>query len=170
MREITPDAFTVYKLEELEPGAREKAIEGIAEKLGGAWWDQNDIDDISDVMRYTLASKFGTPDHGRWGEADFPGIPGVELGGWDLERGSYIGLRGTLTRENAPALPWVDRIVEVTLSEGRDYTSISVEYDDMLTDGDGGAGDAMEDAIRSAMPEARRDGDEETERCLWRCG
>lgn len=164
MRKITPDEFTVYTLDELEPGAREKAIEGITEKLGGDWWDSSDIDDISDVMRYTLANKFGTSNHGEWGVSDFPGIPGVELRGWDLDRADYVALSGTLDRENAPALPWVDGIEVVSLTEGRDFTMIVVEFDDTLTDDDVTlANDAMEEAIRDAMHEAKRDGRAEIE-------
>ena len=166
MREINPDSFTVYSLDELEPDARRKAIEGIAELLGGDWWDSSDIDDISDVIRYTLANKFGTPDHGKYGVGDFPGIDGVTLESWDLDRGSYVGLRGTLTRENAPALPWDDDIDSVSLTAGRDYTSISVEFidDAELTSDDAQiVSDAMEQAVRDAMHEALRDGRAEME-------
>jgi len=163
-RTIKTEDFDVYTLDELEPEAREKAINDMAEKLGGEFWDQNDTDDISDVMRYTLANKFGTPGHGDYGVGDFPGIDGVKLVSWDLDRGSYLGLKGTLTRENAPALPWVDGVIEVILTEGRDYTSIDVDFDEELTADDMQlASDTMEEAIRDAMHEAMRDGRAEIE-------
>lgn len=131
MRKITPDSFEVYALDELEPAAREKAIEGIAEKLGGVWWDSDDIDDISGVLVYTLAEQFGAPGREKYDVGDFPGIDGIELVGWDLDRGSYLAARGTLTRENAPALPWAPGITQVTLSDGRGgYTVIDVETDE----------------------------------------
>jgi hypothetical protein len=175
MRQITPDTFAVYQLDELEPDAREKAIEGIAEKLGGDWWDSNDIDDIASVMVYTLANEFGTPEHGKWGVADFPGIDGVTLESWDLDRGSYVGLRGTLTRENAPALPWADGVVEVGLTSRRDYTEIDVVTDEDELDPEQerdltvvreeckALADAVQAAVEAAMQAALRDGRAELE-------
>lgn len=164
MREITPDSFTVYSLDELQPDAREAAIDGIRELLGGDWWDSGDIDDITSVMTYTIANKFGTPGHGDFGVGDFPGIPDVKLNGWDLDRADYVNLDGYLTRENAPALPWVDGIIEVALKSRRDHTSIEVEFDDTLTADDIQlADDAMTSAIRDAMHEALRDGRAEME-------
>jgi hypothetical protein len=164
MRTIKNEDSNVYTLDELEPDARERAIENVAEKLGGEWWESSDTDDISAVMRYTLANKLGTPGHGDWGVGDFPGIDGVELRSWDLDRGSYLGLKGTLTRENAPALPWSDGVIEVTLTEGRDYTSISVEFDDEMATPDIELIEGqMDEAVRDAMHEAMRDGRAEME-------
>lgn len=175
-RTITTDDFEVYQLDELEPVAREKAIEAIANKLGGDWWDSNDIDDVSDVIRYTLANEFGTPGHGNYGVGDFPGIDGVELDSWDMDRDGYVGLRGTLTRENAPRLPWQDGIVEVTLTAGRDYTSVSVDIDedevDLMNLPDLGHNradrvrfieGAMEQAVEHAMHAAIKSGRAEIE-------
>jgi len=175
MRQITPDEFTVYSLDELEPDAQEKAIEGIAEKLGGDWWDSSDIDDIASVMAYTLANEFDTPEHGKWGVADFPGIDGVTLESWDLDRGSYVGLRGTLTRENAPALPWADGVVEVGLTSRRDYTEIDVVTDEDELDPEQerdltvvreeckALADTVQAAVEAAMQAALRDGRAELE-------
>lgn len=177
MREIKPESFTVYTLDELSPSAREKAISAIAEKLGGAWWDSADIDDISDMIRYTLANAFGVPGHDNYGEADFPGIPGVELDGWDLDRGGSVALRGTLTRENAPRLPWADGIVEVRLTTVRsgNYTSVDIETDEdeldpaneldltVARERCGELADAMEEAIENAMHAALKSGREEME-------
>lgn len=163
-RTIKTEDFDVYQLGELEEHAREKAIEAIAEKLGGDWWDSDDIDDVSDVIRYTLANEFGTPGHGDYGVADFPGIDGVKLDGWDLDRGSYVLLRGTLTRENAPRLPWTNGAVEVDLAAGRNGTSISVEFDTSLTDDDLELiNDQIEDAVRAAMHAALKSGRKEME-------
>jgi hypothetical protein len=174
MREIEPESFVVYHLDELEPAAREKAVEAIAAKLGGEWWDSSDIDDVSDVIRYTLANEFGTPGHGDYGVGDFPGIDGVTLDGWDLDGGGYLSLSGTLTRENAPRLPWTDGLVEVTLVGGRDYTSISVEIDedevDLMNLPDLGRnradrvrfiGGEMGQAVRNAMSAALKSGRDE---------
>jgi hypothetical protein len=164
MRKITPDSFEVYTLDELEPAAREKAVEGIAEKLGGDWWDSSDVEDVSDVLVYTLAEQFGTPGREKYGVGDFPGIPGVELRSWDLDRADYAALSGTLDRENAPALPWAAGIEVVSLTEGRDFTMIVVEFDDTLTDDDVTlANDAMEEAIHNAIHEAKRYGRAEIE-------
>jgi len=164
MRTITADDFDVYTLDELEPEARLRAIGEVAEKLGSTWWDSNDNDDISDVMRYTLANQFGTPGHGDFGVGDFPGITGVTLQSWDLDRGNYIGLTGVLTRENAPALPWTDGVEQVALREGNEYTSIDVEFDDTLAEPDMElVNDQMTEAITDAMHEALRDGRAEME-------
>jgi len=164
MRTVTADDFDVYTLDELEPEARRRAIGEVAEKLGSTWWDSNDNDDISDVMRYTLANKFGTPGHGDFGVGDFPGITGVTLQSWDLDRGNYIGLTGVLTRQNAPALPWTDGVEQVALREGNEYTSIDVEFDDTLAEPDMElVNDQMTEAITDAMHEALRDGRAEME-------
>jgi hypothetical protein len=96
MRTVTPEEFAVYTLDELEPGARRRAIEEVAGKLGGDWWDSADTDDISDVIRWTLAEKVGTFEIGDYGVGDFPGIPRVTLDGWDLDRGEHLGLTGVL--------------------------------------------------------------------------
>lgn len=176
MRTIKTEDFDVYHLDELEPEARERAVEAIADKLASDWWDESDIDDISNVIVYALANEFGTPGHGEHGVADFPGIPGVGLDGWDLDRGSYVALRGTLTRENAPRLPWEDGIVEVTLTAGRGYTWVDVEIDedevDLMNLPDlpdnrrrrvGYIEIEMEEAVRNALHAALKSGRTEME-------
>jgi hypothetical protein len=175
-RTIKTEDFEVFTLDELDENAREKAIEAISDKLAGDWWDSHDINDINDVIRYTLADEFGTPGRDQYGVADFPGVPGVELDGWDLDRGPYLELRGTLTPENAPSLPWEDGIVEVTLTPGREYTSISVDIDedevDLMNLPDLGHNRAdrvrhiegeMEQAIHNAMSAALKSGRDELE-------
>ena len=129
MREIVTHT-TVYKLDELSDDAQQKAIDGIRERLGGAWWDSSDNDDIRDTMQYALAENFGTPGRQQYGIADYPGIPGVSIDGWDLDRGQSLVLAGTLDRANAPKLPWVDGIGAVKLEARRDHTYITVEDDE----------------------------------------
>jgi hypothetical protein len=136
MREIKPDAFMVYHLDELEPAAREKAIEDMAARLGGEWWDQDDNDDIRDVMVYMLAGQLRSPGWDKYGAGDFPGINGVTMASWDLDRGQSLGLRGVLTRENAPALPWAAGVTQVELSTNWGGTTIDVEWDEDALDPD----------------------------------
>jgi hypothetical protein len=127
-RDITT---TVYKLAELGEAAKAKAIENVAAKLGGDWWDQSDIDQVSETMIYTLAGELLTPGWNTYGEGDFPGIPKVSVTGWDIERGQFLSLKGSLTRETAPALPWHPGMGRVTLTELRHGTRVEVEWDDM---------------------------------------
>jgi hypothetical protein len=126
MREITT---TVHTFDELSETAQQTAVAAIAEKLGGAWWDSNDVDDVRDEMARTLAAQLGTPGHDKHGAADFPGIDGVELVGWSLDRGGEIAVTGTLTRETAPSLPWTDSIEQVDLKGDRVTLVTVVEAD-----------------------------------------
>lgn len=126
-RDITT---TVYKLGELSEAAKVKAIENVAAKLGGDWWDQNDIDQVSETMIYTLAGELLTPGWNTYGEGDFPGIPEVKVTGWDVERGQFLSLTGSLTRETAPSLPWHPGMGRVTLAALRHGTRVEVEWDD----------------------------------------
>lgn len=159
MREITPDPFKVFTLDELEPAARKRAIETVAEKLGGDWWDESNNESISDTIVYALAEAFKTPGWDTFGAGDFPGIPGVKLDGWDLDRGDSLTLSGTLTRENAPALPWDDTVEEVHLAATRwNGTSVGVVTVDDRTDVDVRA---IDEAVRDAIEAAKRAGREE---------
>ncbi len=172
-RTIKAEEFDAYRLDELWGDAREKAVAAVAEKLGGEWWDSADIDDIDNVIRYTLASEFGTLGHGDYGVGDFPGIDGVELDGWGLDGGGYLQLRGALTRENAPALPWADGLVEVGLHHRRERTEVDVVVDEEALD-PGQDRDpievredckvligVMDQAVRQAMHAALKSGREE---------
>lgn len=130
MREIEPESFKVYQLAELEPEAREKAIAGVAEKLGGDWWEQSDNDDITAVITAKLAELLGTPEWAEKSVCDVQ-IPGVKVEGWDLERGDSLDLRGVLDRDNAPALLWADGVTEVVLVATRwNGTDIEVRWDE----------------------------------------
>jgi hypothetical protein len=132
MRTIEPESFEVFSLDELSEDAQERAVEAIAAKLGGDWWDSDDNDDISNVIVYALAEKLGAPGWDFYGVGDFPGISGVKLEEWD-DRGR-IGVRGGLDRENAPALPWADGVVEARLTPvgfGRTEVDIHVDEDEL---------------------------------------
>ncbi len=124
MRDVTT---RVYRFDELTDTAKERAVDVIREKLGGDWWDSVDLDDVQDAMVYTLAEELRAPGWDTYGVGDFPGIDGVQVDGWDIERHQSLALSGTLTRDNAPALPWVDGIEQVELTGHRsDATSVNL--------------------------------------------
>lgn len=125
MREVT---IKLYPFNELGEEAQARAVEVLREKLGGEWWDQGDNDDVRDAMIYTLAEKVKTPGWDTYGVADFPGIDGVTVDGWNLDRNQALAVSGTLDRANAPALPWTTSIDHVDLSPAfGDGTRIRVE-------------------------------------------
>lgn len=126
-RDITT---TVYKLTELSEAAKVKAIENVAAKLGGDWWDETSNEQVRETMVYILAEELLTPGWNTFGSGDFPGIPTVSVGGWDIERGQFLSLKGSLTAETAPALPWHPGMGRVTLTELRHGTRVEVEWDD----------------------------------------
>lgn len=117
MRVITT-SVTVYTFDELSDDAKEKAIESVREFLARAW-DSSDTEQLAEAIVYTLAEKLGSPGWDTYGSGDFPGIDGVTMKGWDLDRGQSIDLDGAFTRDNAPALPWVDGIERVELNGRR---------------------------------------------------
>jgi hypothetical protein len=118
------DTVTVYSFDELSPEAQERVIDREREHREQAW-DTHDRDEIAMTIVYGLAEKLGTPGREEHGEQDYPGIDGVELDGWDLDRGS-IAVSGQLTRENAPALPWIDSVGQIELTSKRsNYTIVS---------------------------------------------
>jgi len=165
MPETITTSVTVYTLDELEPAAQERAVETVREKLGGDWWDSHNIEAVGEVMVYTFAEKIGTPGREEWGVADFPGIDGIKLDGWDLDRGQTILFSGTLTRENAPALPWLDGIVSVELNARRDYVDVDViESDDPeVRNTTREESRAMREAVETAMHAAWIAGEAEAE-------
>lgn len=120
-----------FKYEELSDAAKKTAVEAVAEKLGGDWWNSDDAERVSETITYKLAEIFQSPEWDTTGESDFPGIDGITLSGWDLDRGSYILVSGTVTRENAPGLPWSDSIAHAILSERRSYVSIDAIPEDI---------------------------------------
>lgn len=161
MRTITTHV-TVYRYEELSDEAKQTAVRAISEKLNGPWWDQADNDAISEVIVAALAEALLTPGWNQYGVSDFPGIPGIKLVEWDLERGRLAKFTGTLTRENAPVLPWVAGIDSVLLSNPDIYRSVWVEVndDDAVTDERIAAmRTATDAAIESAWQAGRREMD-----------
>lgn len=155
-REITPKSFTVYRLDELTEEAQQRALELHAERLGGEWRDQSDLDDVGDTILYALAEALKAPGWDTFGEGDFPGITNVEVKGWDLDRGWRLELSGHLTRENAPSLPWVDGLEYVTLEDRRWGTAQWFVTNDDAPDGLDT--EPMKAAIEAAIEAALRAG------------
>lgn len=123
----------VYKFDELTDAAKERAIEAIREKLGSDWWDSADNDGVEATMVSTLAENLRTPGWDTHGVGDFPGIDGVQVDGWDIGRHQALAVSGTLTRETAPGLPWVDGIDHIAL---KGYRSDSTTVDLVEADPD----------------------------------
>lgn len=156
---------TVYKFAELSTESQSRAIESVAGMLSRNWGDLSDLEDMTNNLVYSLAEKFGSPGWDTFGAGDFPGIDGVRLDGWDLDRGERLDLAGTLTRENAPALPWAEHIDSVELSSShysgsRIYVTASedefvphAEYDAFIAAWDKHT-EPMRIAIESAIAEA----------------
>jgi hypothetical protein len=160
-RDITPSVFTVYEYDELSEDAKARAVETIRERLNGIWWDSSDVDDVTGEMVYKLAEKLKSPGWDTYGEGDFPGITDVQVTEWDVERGQSIKVIGTLTRENAPALPWADGIDYVMLGGGDYWPEVHVALDGVDTTTElmlavvDAMTNAVEDSIRSAWQAGR---------------
>ena len=174
--EVITTSVTVYTLDELDaldaldgvpPRRREKAIENMAGKLA-EWWDSADIENVNETITYAFAGALKTPGWDTYGEGDFPGIDGVQLHGWDIDRGAYVLFSGRLNHDNAPALPWVDGVHSVTLTERREHTSVDVVTDLDADDDDAPAAseadiDAIAEAVREAMHGAWKAGRDQAE-------
>ena len=117
-------SVTVYQLDELTEEAQQKAIDDIRDKLAGRWWDEYDNEAISEVIVATLGASLGTPGWEKYGVSDFPGIPNVSVTSWNLDS-REVAVSGTLYRDNAPGLPWVDGIDSLSL-DGRRDTRIDI--------------------------------------------
>jgi hypothetical protein len=161
MREITTK---VYKFDELNAAAQADAIDKIRDSLS-AGWDSHDNDDIREVMVYMLAEKFQAPGWDTYGPGDFPGIDRVTMDGFDMDRYDSLALSGTVDRDNAPALPWVDGIDSVEMTSHRsDATMISVrDDDDAAVPATDDQRNAMEQSIRDAISAAWQAGEKECE-------
>jgi hypothetical protein len=147
----TQHTTTTYCWSELSTHAQDKAIEQIRELLAGAWWDESDNEDIAATMLYALADAFQSPGYDTHGEADFPGIEGLKVESWNLDRNEY-NLSGCLTPATAPALPWPEKAkqfvfkshgsgayVEVEATEGEwvaweDQIDPPAEFDNAIND------------------------------------
>lgn len=175
----------MFDFDELSEPAQARAIEVLRENLAGPWWDGEDIDTVQDAIVHALAQKLGTVGASRHGPADFAGITGVRLDGWDLERQHSIAVSGILDRDNAAALPWVDGLDHVELSGHRSHsTEVTVQdataectcsADHYLLPHDDDCPslgpspvtadqrDALEDAVRDALSAAWTAGEREAE-------
>jgi hypothetical protein len=156
MREITT---RVYRFEELAEEAQQRAVENVAVKLGGDWWDSHDTDDLRDVMVYAFAAALGEPGQDTFGPGDYPGIPGVKLTEWDLDRGQSVKFEGTLDADNAPNLPWAGGLEQVVLNHRHYVRSVWVEVD--------GPDD---DALTRQRINAMREAVEEATHKAWKAG
>jgi hypothetical protein len=119
-------SVTVFTFDELSSTAQEKALATIAAKLTGEWWDSHDLEDIGATMLYSLATSFTSSGWDTYGVGDFPGIDNLKIYEWDLDRGQRMVLKGTITAQNAPALPWVDAIESVSFQPYRDYHDVVI--------------------------------------------
>lgn len=119
-----------YKFDELSDEAKGWAIEAVAGKLGGDWWDSDDVENVSETILYKLAEILQSPGWDKFGPGDFPGIGGVKLQGWDVDRGGNIQVSGELSRTNAPGLPWSDAVGNVLLESSHYGTNVGVAEGD----------------------------------------
>lgn len=157
--------YTLPGLKAHDENAFEQALANLDAML---WEDGANRESVGEVIAFKFGEKVGDPAQAQYGPGDYPGVPGVQLTAWELERGAFVALDGTLTRENAPALPWNDWIEEVRLlSASRMGTVISVEESD--TTPYHGSPEltvllaAMEEAVQDALGEALSAGQKEAE-------
>lgn len=122
MREITTTT-KVYKLDELSPDVQTKAVEAVQAMLHKTW-DDADNDQVRETIVWELAAKLHAPGYDTYGPGDFPGIDGVTIDGWSLDRTQSLAVSGRLDRVNAPALPWVDGIECIELSSRRSASTM----------------------------------------------
>jgi hypothetical protein len=122
MRTITTH---IYTYDELSDEAKAKAVNQLRDRLAGPWWDDHNTESITEAMIYTLAEKLRTPGWDTDGSDGFT-IHGLEHRSWSLDRDRHLALRGYLDRDNAPGLPWVDGVDQVTLTAERYGTTVEV--------------------------------------------
>ena len=91
----------LFTLDELGETARQEAIEAMAGRVD----EWTEASDLASIIVYGIAEALKSPGWDTYGSGDFPGVDGLELREWDVER-LEITARGSLTRETAPALPW----------------------------------------------------------------
>lgn len=158
---------TFYQYDELTEAAKQRAVQCIGDKMRGPWWEP---EPVAEVIVSAFAQALASPGWDSFGVSDFPGIDGCALSSWDLYPRS-VAFRGTLTRENAPALPWTDGLAEVVLTDERDWCRVEVrtdwmeDYSDESPDTDPAevAAAIMEEAVRSALSSAIGAGADEDE-------
>ncbi len=162
-RIITPAPFTVYTPAELPAEIRDRAIENVRDLLSNSW-DEADTEAVAAEIIAALGTALGTPGAGR---DELTAVPGVKLDGWDVEtRHESVLLTGTLTRENAPNLPWVDGLTSADLEAHRDFTRVWVNTENrgmyFHTQMDGPS-TTMTTAVQDAIRTAGKAGHEEME-------
>lgn len=152
----TPHVRFSYTFADLSEDAKQKALDTIAGKLSGDWFDDGHREDIASTITMNLAVSIAFPGQEKYGEGDFPGIDGVKLESWDADRGE-AGFHGTLTRENAPGLDWPDEVYAVDLDARRfGGTTITVELDEDTeeTADVEAVADAFKQTVREKIQEA----------------
>lgn len=162
--------FTLAELKAREDrNAYDKARDTLDVTL---WNDGVHTEGVAESIRYAFGGAVKAPGWDTFGEGDFPGVQGVELHGWDLERGSFVEFVGTLTRENAPGLPWHGWLEEVLLTGTRWGTSIRVDpsmdapyigWDTVAPPELKDVVDAMQSAVRDALNDALSAGQKQAE-------
>jgi hypothetical protein len=107
---------------------------------------------------YTLAERLAAPGWDTFGEGDFPGIDGLEVTEWDVDRHT-IEVAGYLTPETAPALPWPPNVVRMNLRNPNTHgRSLAVETESStFTVYDDESEWALDRRIFGALDEALRD-------------
>jgi hypothetical protein len=156
--------YFTYKFEELSEEAQANALENVALKMTGDWWDSADTEDIEDLIVYTLAATFKTPGWDTYGVSDFPGIPNVTVQAWDCDRAQSLELRGTLDKTNAPALPWVGDLTSVELRNPDMWRHVqAIVNDDEEAESSEADARTLEEAVKDAMNEAIAAGTKEIE-------
>lgn len=120
MRVIAPKAYTVYLLDELEPAAREWAIDQVMARRAKDGWDGWEYRagwaQVRNAIAHAVGVAVGDPAAEDCGPDRYPGLDGVEVEGWDFWGAPSVALEGYLTSENAPGLPWVPGIESVELA------------------------------------------------------
>lgn len=167
-----------YTFDELSDEAKQKAVATIAGKLSGDWWDSADNESVAEAISYGFASAVGfATDTGA-------AHSGIKLDEWScgyMQSDSVVFV-GSLTRDNAPALPWVDGIASVTLDRGESFRGVwfvmdepecicdpyaarepDCEAHDQTNQVPESAVTAMREAIESAIGEAHQAGYREVE-------
>jgi len=93
----------LYKFEELDETAQDKAVENYGEMLARCW-DSFDVESIEMAMTSAFLEAIGAVDQDK-APADESLPDRVSFKEWDVDRRT-IRMDGYLTRETAPGLPW----------------------------------------------------------------
>lgn len=169
-----------FTLAELKAREDRTAYDNARQALDTTLWQgETHHEAIADAIVYGFAGALHSPKWDTTGEGDFPGIEDVRLVGWQLEGGAHACFDGTLTRQNAPALPWHAWLKEVRLQAVRYGTEVHVEDSDdapyinpWVTPSSGYSADqqrlldlrdAMQQAVENAVGDAVAAGENEAE-------